>query len=64
MIGLFWSEGSIGVGRVGETSSSSFKEIDTNSITIGWDKNNQKTIHGYAITYTKDDVKVGAMDQL
>ena len=58
---LVWSEGSIGVGRVGETSSSSFKEIDTNSITIGWDKkNNQKTIHGYAITYTKDDVKVGS----
>ncbi len=57
---LFWSEGSIGVGRVGETSSSSFKEIDTNSITLGWDKkNNQKTIHGYAITYTKEDVKVG-----
>ena len=56
---LFWSEGSIGVGRVGETSSSSFKEIDTNSITLGWDKKNQKTIHGYAITYTKEDVKVG-----
>ena len=57
---LFWSEGSIGVGRVGETSISSFKEIDTNSITLGWDKkNNQKTIHGYAITYTKEDVKVG-----
>ena len=57
---LFWSEGSIGVGRVGETSSSSFKEIDTNSITLGWDKkNNQKTIHGYAITYKKEDVKVG-----
>ena len=57
---LFWSEGSIGVGRVGETSSSSFKEIDTNSVTLGWDKKkNQKTIHGYAITYTKEDVKVG-----
>ena len=57
---LFWSEGSIGVGRVGETSSSSFKEIDTNAITLGWDKkNSQKTIHGYAITYTKEDVKVG-----
>ncbi len=58
---LVWSEGSIGVGRVGDTSSSSSKEIDTNSITLGWDKkNNQKTIHGYAITYTKDDVEVGS----
>ncbi len=57
---LFWSEGSISVGRVGETSTSSFKEIDTNAITIGWDKKiDQKKIHGYAITYTKDDVKVG-----
>ena len=57
---LFWSEGSISVGRVGETSTSSSKEIDTNAITLGWDKKiNQKKIHGYAITYTKDDVKVG-----
>ena len=57
---LFWSEGSISVGRVGETSTSSFKEIDTNAITIGWDKKiDQKKIHGYAISYTKDDVKVG-----
>ena len=57
---LFWSEGSISVGRVGETSTSSFKEIDTNAITIGWDKKiDQKKINGYAITYTKDDVKVG-----
>ena len=57
---LFWSDGSISVGRVGETSTSSFKEIDTNAITIGWDKKiDQKKIHGYAITYTKDDVKVG-----
>ena len=57
---LFWSEGSISVGRVSETSTSSFKEIDTNAITIGWDKKiDQKKIHGYAITYTKDDVKVG-----
>ncbi len=57
---LFWSEGSISVGRVGETSTSSFKEIDTNAITIGWDKKiDPKKIHGYAITYTKDDVKVG-----
>ena len=48
------------MGRVGETSTSSFKEIDTNAITIGWDKKiDQKKIHGYAITYTKDDVKVG-----
>ena len=57
---LFWSEGSISVGRVGETSTSSSKEIDTNAITLGWDKKiDQKKIHGYAITYTKDDVKVG-----
>ena len=57
---LFWSEGSISVGRLGETSTSSVKEIDTNAITIGWDKKiDQKKIHGYAITYTKDDVKVG-----
>ena len=57
---LFWSEGSVSIGRVGDTSNSSFKEIDTNAITFGWDKKiDDKTIHGYAITYTKDDVKIG-----
>ena len=34
----FWSEGSVSVGRVGGTSSSSSKDIDSKGITIGMDK--------------------------
>ena len=35
---FYWSEGSIALGRVGDTSISSTKKIDTNRITLGADK--------------------------
>ena len=57
---LFWSEGSVSVGRVGDTANSSSKDVNTNAITVGWDKKiDDKLIHGYTITYTQDDVDVG-----
>jgi len=57
---LFWSEGSVSVGRVGDTINSSSKDVSTNAVTLGWDKKiDDKTIHGYTVTYTQDDVDVG-----
>ena len=57
---LFWSEGNISVGRVGDTSLSSSKEVKGDGVTFGIDKllNNDSTI-GYALRFNKDDVDVG-----
>ena len=57
---LFWSEGSVSVGRVGDTSLSSSKEIRSDGVTLGMDKllNNDLTI-GYAFRFNKDDIDVG-----
>ena len=58
---LFWSEGSVSVGKVGDTINSSSKDINTNAVTLGWDKKiDEKIIHGYTVTYTQDDVEVGS----
>ena len=57
---LYWSEGSISVGKVEGTANSSSKDISTNALTFGLDKRiNDKTIQGYTFTYTKEDVEVG-----
>ena len=57
----FWSEGSVSVGKIGDTTSSLPKDINTNGITVGMDaKLNKDILHGYAFTYTKDDVDVGS----
>lgn len=56
----FWSEGSISVGRVGDTSSSSSKKIDSKGITIGMDKKISKNkMYGYALRFGNDDVDIG-----
>ncbi len=58
---LFWSEGSVSVGRVGDTTNSSSKDVNTNAVTLGWDRKvDDKIIHGYTVTYTQDDVEVGS----
>ena len=58
---LVWSEGSVSVGKVGDTTNSSSKDVNTNAITLGWDKKiDDKTIHGYSVTYTQDDVEIGS----
>ena len=50
----FWSEGSVSFGRVGDTSSSSSKKIDSKGITIGMDKKiSENKMYGYApVSYT------------
>ena len=35
---FYWSEGSISVGKIGDTSISSSRQIDTNAITFGSDR--------------------------
>jgi len=58
---FFWSEGSIAVGRVGETKVSSFKKIKTDAITVGVDKFTKNNgISGFAFRFGKDDVDVGS----
>ena len=57
---LFWSEGSVSVGKVDASTTSSKKDIDTNAVTLGMDKKiNNQSVHGYTITYIQEDAKVG-----
>ena len=57
---FYWREGSIAVGRVGETNVSSFKKIKTDAITVGVDKFTKNNgISGLAFRFGKDDVEVG-----
>jgi len=58
---FYWSEGSIAVGRVGETNVSSFKKIKTDAITVGADKFTKNNgIRGLAFRFGKNDVDVGS----
>ena len=58
---FYWSEGSVAVGRVGETSVSSTKKIKTNAITVGADKFTKNNgIKGLAFRFGKNDVDVGS----
>ena len=57
---FYWSEGSISVGKIGDTNVSSSRKIDTNAITFGSDrftKNNG--IRGLAFRFGKNNVDVG-----
>ncbi len=57
---FYWSEGSISLGKIGDTSISSTRKIDTNAITFGSDrftKNNG--IRGLAFRFGKNDVDIG-----
>ena len=56
----YWSEGSVSVGKIGDTSSSSSKDINSNGITIGMDKKiDENKMYGYALRFGRDDVDVG-----
>jgi len=58
---FYWSEGSIAVGRVGDTNVSSFKNVKTNAVTVGADKfTNNGGIRGLAFRFGKNDIDVGA----
>ncbi len=56
----FWSEGSVSIGRTGDTSTSSSKKINTKGITLGMDKKISKNrLYGYALRFGNDDVDIG-----
>ena len=56
----FWSEGSISIGKVGDTSVSSPKDINTSAITLGIDKKSENNMmRGIAFRLGNDDVDVG-----
>ncbi len=58
---FFWSEGSVSLGRVGDTSIASTKEVHTNSLTFGYDRfTDDYGISGLAFRYGNDDVDVGS----
>ena len=56
----FWSEGTITIGKIGDTSNSSSKDINTSAITFGADKRSEDNImRGIALRFGSDDVDVG-----
>ena len=59
---FYWSEGSIAIGRVGDTRISSTKEINTNRITVGADRFiDNKALRGLAFSVGRNNVDVGNM---
>ena len=57
---FYWSEGSIAVGRIGDTSISSTKKIGTGAITVGVDKfTSNNGIKGLAFRVGRNNVDVG-----
>ena len=58
---FYWSEGSISLGRVGDTSIASTKEVNTNALTFGLDKfTDDYGLEGFAFRFGSDDVDVGS----
>ena len=56
----YWSEGTISIGKVGDSTTSSAKNINTSAITIGADrKNNKNRMYGFAFRFGSDDIDVG-----
>ena len=56
----YWSEGTISIGRVGDTLTSSTKNINTTAITFGADRKDENNImRGLAFRLGNDDVDVG-----
>ena len=57
---FYWSEGSIAVGRIGDTNISSTKKIDSNRITFGADKfDKDKALRGLAFSVGRNNVDIG-----
>jgi len=57
---FYWSEGSVAIGRVGDTRISSTKEINTNRITVGADRFiDEKALRGLAFSVGRNNVDVG-----
>ena len=57
---FYWSEGSISIGRVGDTSISSTKKTHTDSLTFGFDRlRDDYGIDGFAFRFGEDVTDVG-----
>ena len=57
---FYWSEGSISLGRVGDTSLSSTKKAKTEALTFGFDKfTDDYSLKGFAFRFGNDNVDVG-----
>ena len=57
---FYWSEGGISIGKIGDTSIASSKEINVKSLTFGFDKfKDDYGIEGFAFRFSGDDVDVG-----
>ena len=53
---FYWSEGSVAIGKVGDTSIASSKNINANSLTFGFDKLTEKNgIGGFAFRFGNDE---------
>ncbi len=58
---FYWSEGSIAVGKVGDTDIASSRKIGTNAITLGMDKLTKTNgIKGLALRFGKNHIDVGS----
>ena len=58
----FWSEGTISIGKTGDTKFSSSKKFSTTGFTIGADKRNaDDLLRGIAVRFGNDDVDVGSL---
>ena len=56
----FWSEGSISLGKVGDSLSSSSKDINTTGLTFGADRKYENNIlKGVALRFGVDDIDIG-----
>ena len=56
----YWSEGTISVGKVGDSLTSSAKNINTTAITIGADKSTDNgRMFGLALRFGNDDIDFG-----
>ena len=56
----YWSEGTINVGKVGDSLTSSAKNINTTAITIGADKSTDNgRMFGVALRFGNDDIDFG-----
>ena len=59
---FYWSEGSISLGKIGDSSISSSKEISTDALTFGFDKFiDEKSLSGFAFRFGKNDTDVGSL---
>ena len=59
---FYWSEGSISLGKIGDSSISSSKKINTDALTFGFDKFiDEKSLSGFAFRFGKNDTDVGSL---